>query len=193
MQAIRTIINSYIVKSLLNQFLIFSKSISIHMKNLVLIRHAKSSWEEPVSDKDRGLTVRGKNDAALVAVASSNLFGSKFTIFSSKARRAFETATIFAAKYPFPLIEIVVKEDLYTFDENQLEKVIKSLNNDLENVILFGHNAAITNFVNKFGDIFIENVSTSGLVWIKFECEEWKLLKKGKTQKVIFPRDLKYE
>mgnify|MGYP001011204214 CR=1 FL=1 len=75
----------------------------------------------------------------------------------------------------------------------QLEKVIKSLNNDLENVILFGHNAALTNFVNKFGDIFIENVPTSGLVWIKFDCLEWKLLKKGKTQKVILPRDLKYE
>ena len=67
------------------------------------------------------------------------------------------------------------------------------LNNDLENVILFGHNEAITNFVNKFGDIFIKNVPTSGLVWIKFDCLEWKLLKKGKTQKVVFPRDLKYE
>ena len=91
------------------------------------------------------------------------------------------------------LNEIIINEDLYTFDENQLEKVIKSLNNDLENVILFGHNEAITNFVNKFGDIFIENVPTSGLVWIKFDCLEWKLLKKGKTQKVVFPRDLKYE
>jgi phosphohistidine phosphatase len=89
--------------------------------------------------------------------------------------------------------EIIVKKDLYTFDENQLEKVIKSLNNDVENVILFGHNAAITNFVNKFGDGFIENVPTSGLVWIKFNCKEWKLLKKGTTQTVLFPRDLKYE
>jgi len=163
------------------------------MKNLVLIRHAKSSWEEPVRDVDRGLTIRGKKDAALVALASDSLFNPKFKLFSSKARRAFETATIFATNYSIPWSEIIVKEDLYTFDENQLEKVIKLLNNDLENVILFAHNAAITNFVNKFGDIFIENIPTSGLVWIKFDFEEWKLLKKGKTQKVIFPRDLKYE
>ena len=88
--------------------------------------------------------------------------------------------------------KIIIVDDLYTFDENQLEKVIKSLNNDLENVILFAHNAAITNFVNKFGDIFIENVPTSGLVWIKFDCLEWKLLKKGKIQKVFQSEEFKY-
>ena len=161
------------------------------MKNLILIRHAKSSWEEPVSDKDRCLTARGKNDAALVSLDCSNLLKDNFVLFSSKARRAFDTATIFATNFSFPLNDIIISEDLYTFDENQLEKTIRSLSNDLENVILFGHNAAITNFVNKFGDIFIENVPTSGLVWIKFDCQEWKLLKKGKIQKVVFPRDLK--
>ena len=163
------------------------------MKNLILIRHAKSSWDNPVSDKERNLTERGRNDATLVSLDSLSLLSDKFVIFSSNARRAFETATIFATNYSFPVNEIIINEDLYTFDENQLEKVIKSLNNDLENVILFGHNEAITNFVNKFGDIFIENVPTSGLVWIKFDCLEWKLLEKGKTQKVVFPRDLKYE
>jgi phosphohistidine phosphatase len=163
------------------------------MKNLLLIRHAKSSWDNPVSGKERNLTERGRNDANLVSLESLNLLRDKFVLFSSNARRAYETATIFATNYSFSVNEIIINEDLYTFDENQLEKVIKSLNNDLENVILFGHNEAITNFVNKFGDIFIENVPTSGLVWIKFDCLEWKLLKKGKTQKVVFPRDLKYE
>jgi phosphohistidine phosphatase len=161
------------------------------MKNLILIRHAKSSWDEPVSDKERKLTERGKNDAALVSLNIFDFLNDNFLIYSSNARRAVETATIFASNFSFPVNEIILKEDLYTFDENQLEKSIKSLNNDFENVILFGHNAAITNFVNKFGDKFIENVPTSGLVWIKFECEDWKLIKKGITQKVVFPRDLK--
>jgi phosphohistidine phosphatase len=161
------------------------------MKNLILIRHAKSSWNERVSDKERNLTERGKNDAALVSLNIFDFLNDNFLIFSSNARRAVETATIFASNFSFPVNEIILKEDLYTFDENQLEKSIKSLNNDFENVILFGHNAAITNFVNKFGDRFIENVPTSGLVWIKFECEDWKLLKKGKIKKIVFPRDLK--
>lgn len=161
------------------------------MKNLILVRHAKSSWDEPVSDKERKLTERGENDAALVSLKLVDFLNDNFVLFSSTARRAVETATIFASNFSFPLNEIIFKEDLYTFDENQLEKTIKSLNNDFENVILFGHNAAITNFVNKFGDRFIENVPTSGLVWIKFDGVDWKLIKKGKVKKVVFPRDLK--
>ena len=90
-----------------------------------------------------------------------------------------------------PFESIIFMEDLYTFDENQLERIIKTCNNDYENVILFGHNAAITNFVNKFGNILIDNVPTSGLVSINFNCENWKLLSKGKTEKTLFPRDLK--
>ena len=82
-------------------------------------------------------------------------------------------------------------ENLYTFDENQLEQTIKSSNNDYENVILFGHNAAITNFVNKFGDILIDNVPTSGFVSINFDCENWKVVSNGTTVKTLFPRDLK--
>lgn len=161
------------------------------MKNLVIIRHAKSSWDEPVSDKERKLTKRGKNDAALVAIKYLDFLNDNFVIYSSNAMRAVETAVIFATTFSYPINEINYEKDLYTFDENHLENVIKSLNNDLENVILFGHNAAITNFVNKFGDIFIENIPTSGLVWMQFDCDDWKLLKKGKIHKVIFPRDLK--
>ena len=109
----------------------------------------------------------------------------------STAKRAQETALIFAQNFSYPIKSIVFKEELYTFDVNQLEKVIKSLNNDSESVILFGHNEAITNFVNKFGDIFIENVPTSGFVSLKFNSETWQSIEKGKTMKIIFPKDLK--
>jgi phosphohistidine phosphatase len=47
----------------------------------------------------------------------------------------------------------------------------------------FGHNAAITNFVNIFGDVSIENVPTSGFVSIEFDTENWIEIKKGKTKK----------
>jgi phosphohistidine phosphatase len=163
------------------------------MKNLIIIRHAKSSWNDPVSDKLRKLSERGRNDATIVSAESSKWMIDDFFLFSSSAIRAIETASIFATNYSFPLNQIIINDDLYTFDENKLEIFIRTLNKDLENVILFGHNSAITNFVNKFGDIFIENVPTSGLVWIKFDCKDWKLLKKGSTIKVLFPRDLKYE
>jgi hypothetical protein len=50
---------------------------------------------------------------------------------------------------------------------------------------------AITNFVNKFGDVFIENVPTSGFVSLQFDADSWNAINKGKTHKTIFPKDLK--
>jgi phosphohistidine phosphatase len=112
-------------------------------------------------------------------------------MWSSTAARASETALIFAQNISYPIESIVYKDDLYTFDDRQLEKVIKSCDNSFESVILFGHNEAITNFVNKFGDVFIENVPTSGFVSLQFDSESWDTIHKGKTHKTIFPKDLK--
>ena len=161
------------------------------MKNLILIRHAKSSWEAPLNDFDRPLMKNGIQDAHLV---SSNIFKyipKTYLIWSSPSSRAVETALIFAQNISYPVESIVYKKELYTFDENQLEKVIKSCSNLFESVILFGHNEAITNFVNKFGDVFIDNVPTSGFVSLQFQADSWDTIHKGKTQKVIFPKDLK--
>ena len=161
------------------------------MKNLILVRHAKSSWDGPVNDKDRRISSVGMKDAHSIASIALKYLPNKFIILSSSAKRATETATIFAQNWMFPIESIIFMEDLYTFDENQLEQTIKSFNNDYENVILFGHNAAITNFVNKFGDILIDNVPTSGFVSINFDCENWKVVSNGTTVKTLFPRDLK--
>lgn len=161
------------------------------MKNLTLIRHAKSSWEAPLKDIDRPLDHRGINDAHLVAANCVQYVPSIFVIWSSTAKRASETALIFAQNILYPVESIIFKEELYTFDENQLEKVIKSCNNVFENIILFGHNDAITNFVNKFGDVFINNVPTAGFVSLQFETDDWEKITKGKTQKIIFPKKIK--
>jgi len=161
------------------------------MKNLILMRHAKSSWNAPVQDFDRTLEQRGIDDAHLVANECSNYLPLSFVIRSSSARRARETAMIFAKTILYPIESIVFSDNLYTFDANKLEKVIKSTTNDIDNVILFGHNDAITNFVNKFGDIFTDNVPTSGLVWLQFETDNWAGITKAKTIKTVFPRNLK--
>ena len=161
------------------------------MKNLILIRHAKSSWEAPLHDKDRPLTSQGMQSAHLVASHIGQDLPKTYSIWSSTAERAVETALIFAQNINFPLESIVYKDELYTFDERKLEKVIKLYSNGYDNIIIFGHNEAITNFVNKFGDVYIDNVPTAGFVHLEFESESWDLISKGKTKKVLFPRDLK--
>ncbi len=163
------------------------------MKNLILIRHAKSSWDAPVHDKDRVLASRGVRDAHLIAQHISAFIPKINLIWSSTAKRASETAVIFAQNLMWPMESILFKDELYTFDAFKLEKVIKSCDDSYENVILFGHNEAITEFVNKFGDVFIENVPTAGFVSISFNSTSWADLGKGKTNKILFPRDLKYD
>lgn len=161
------------------------------MKNLILIRHAKSSWHAPLKDKDRPLEYRGIKDAHLVAENCLDFIPKTFLIWSSPAKRAYETALIFSQNILYPIENININEALYTFDENILEQIVKSGSNDYENVILFGHNEAITNFVNKFGDVFIENVPTSGFVSLEFESNTWQNISRGKTIKTLFPKELK--
>lgn len=160
------------------------------MKNLILIRHAKSSWNAPLNDKDRPLSKRGIDNAHQISQAIKDFLPKTNLIWSSSARRTKETAIIFAQNLQWPIENIVFKEELYTFDENQLQKVVTSCNDDYENLILFGHNDAITNFVNKFGDAYIDNVPTSGFVSISLPINSWANLKKGTTNKMFFPRDL---
>lgn len=161
------------------------------MKNLILVRHAKSSWEVPMHDKDRGLTCQGMKDAHLVSAHAKDFIPKTYIIWASSAKRATDTALIFAQNLAYPIESIVYKDDLYTFDEKKLEEIIKSCSNLFESVIVFGHNGAITNFVNKFGDDYIDNIPTSGFVSLKFDTDDWKKIKKGKIKKIIFPKDLR--
>lgn len=161
------------------------------MKKLIIVRHGKSSWDLPVNDIDRTLNQKGIQDSNLVANNLIPYLPTFFVIWSSIAKRASETALIFAQCFIYPTKDIQFKKELYTFDDNQLENVIKSCDNGLETIILFGHNEAITNFVNKFGDVYIDNVPTAGMVFLQFDTDDWKKINEGKTIKTLFPKNLK--
>lgn len=160
------------------------------MKTLILIRHAKSSWKVPLRDKDRPLSPRGIQDAHRMADSIQSDLPRTFSIWSSTASRAKETALIIAQTVHYPLESIHYHDDLYTFCEIQLTDFVKNCDNKWDNLILFGHNDAITNFVNKFGDQYIENVTTAGMVALDLDILQWSDLRQGRTRKVLFPRDL---
>ncbi len=160
------------------------------MKNLTLIRHGKSGYELGLSDKQRTLTNKGIENSKLIAQKYLPNLPSDFLIMSSTATRASQTAKIFAKTFIAFEEEIEFKDDLYTFDSREIEKIIKSTNNNVTNLLIFGHNDAITDFVNNFGDIYIDNVPTSGLVSIDFETNNWANIQNGKTIKTIFPSQL---
>ena len=62
------------------------------MKNLILIRHAKSSWDAPLIDFDRPLSKRGIADAHLMAVGTEAFMPKSYIVWSSPAQRAKNTA-----------------------------------------------------------------------------------------------------
>lgn len=161
------------------------------MKTLIVVRHGKSSWEIPSQDYERPLIEKGIQNSQLVASHATNLIHSNSLIWSSFANRAFSTAKIMVTEWNKSIDEIQVKKELYTFDHQQLTSLIQSCPDDYDSLVIFGHNHAITDFVNKFGDIFIDNVPTSGLVSIIFETNSWSTIQKGKTNKIVFPRDNK--
>ncbi|WP_159799401.1 histidine phosphatase family protein [Flavobacterium sp. MK4S-17] len=161
------------------------------MKTLILIRHAKSSWDTPLTDKERPLSNRGINDAHLMACNIEEYLPKSYIVWSSTAKRAKNTAFIFAENLSIPIDTIILKDELYTFDERKLEKVVKNCDNQFDNLILFGHNDAITNFVNTFGNRAIGNVPTAGFVSLLFNEDNWSNIQKGQTEKVLFPSDLK--
>ena len=161
------------------------------MKNIILIRHAKSDWDFLVDDKYRTINNRGILDSNLIAKNSSSFLQDDYTVWCSTATRAMQTAKFFTDIYKFPYENIIFIEALYTFEINQLEKQIKNCSDDVKNLIIFGHNSAITDFVNKFGDIFIDNVPTSGFVSLDLESNNWATISKGKTLKTLFPKELK--
>jgi phosphohistidine phosphatase len=57
--------------------------------------------------------------------------------------------------------------------------------------MIFGHNHALTAIANTYGDTYIDNIPTCGVVIIKFNISNWSQLAPGKIVKTIFPRDFK--
>ena len=163
------------------------------MKRIILVRHAKSSWEYDVNDKERPLKQRGYNDANLVANAFKLKDFEVNKIYCSPAKRALETCEIFFKTLKIDQINPIIVEDLYDFGGNNVISFIKSLSNDENNVMIFGHNHAFTSISNIFGTTYIDNVPTSGLVMISFNTDSWNSIEKGRTELTIFPRDLKHD
>lgn len=88
-------------------------------------------------------------------------------------------------------IPILFNENLYDFSGNQLIEVIKEISNNINKVMIFAHNNAVTYFVNQYSNARIDNVPTCGFSHIKFEIENWKQLQKGKLIDFKYPKELR--
>lgn len=144
------------------------------MKTLLLIRHAKSSWDFDVDDFDRPLNTRGKADAPAMAKRLLEK-GIKVDCFvSSPAKRAITTALFFAEAYDKELKNVLTIQSLYEPSLHAFFNAVESLNDNCETVALFSHNPSITDLANKLSAIKIDNLPTCGIFAVQADVKKRK-------------------
>ena len=145
------------------------------MKSLIIIRHAKSSWDiNGQHDFDRPLNERGLKDAPNMALRLLKKNISIDAFISSPANRALTTATLFAKTFGVKEKNIIQAPELYHANAETFFKVIQSLNNNFNIAALFSHNPGITYFINELTTTQIDNMPTCGVFAVKIKSNEWK-------------------
>ncbi len=149
------------------------------MKTLFLIRHAKSSWDNPeLSDFDRPLNKRGKKDAPAMAKRLKERHVTPDIMITSPALRTFDTCKEFARILNFDKHKIKTDQNLYHANEEQILHVIRDIKDherdDEEVVFLFGHNPGLTEFANSMLNEYIDNIPTCGIVKAQLKIDRWK-------------------
>ena len=164
------------------------------MKLLHLIRHAKSDWGQPnISDVERPLNERGEKACRSMALPISESGCSFANVFCSVANRAQSTIRGISEALPDQGIRWQVDEALYTFSGHSLLDYIHQLDDGLDDVVIVGHNPAMTELCNAMGDQSIGNVPTCGYAQLAFTENSWKDLGPGKGKMLTFltPKMLK--
>lgn len=145
------------------------------MKTLLLVRHAKSDWENPaLEDFDRPLNERGKRDAPAMARRLLDKNINIDAIISSPAKRAAKTAKAFAESYDLKKSRLQFKEELYMAGSAAFTAVIESADDKFESIAVFSHNPGITGFANELTNARIDNIPTCGVFAIKINTDTWK-------------------
>ncbi len=153
------------------------------MKELLVIRHAKSSWANAFQgDFERPLNDRGHRDAPAMAERMMKRGVGIQCFASSTANRALTTAVYFAEAYGKNKKDILLLPELYHAPKEKFYDVIARLPDHYNTVALFSHNPGITDFVNSLTNTRIDNMPTCGIFAIKTEIKEWRSFRDGEKE-----------
>jgi phosphohistidine phosphatase len=154
------------------------------MKTLFLVRHAKSSRDDPaLSDKERRLNDRGMRDAPRMGERLAKQDVKPDLIVSSPALRALVTAEIIARKLGYKVKDIVVDERLYGVAPDDLLEVIHELGDKPKRVMLFGHNPELTELAHWLSSE-ITQMPTCAVAEFSFDMKSWSNVGKQEPAKV---------
>lgn len=171
------------------------------MLKLLLLRHAKSSWQNSdQTDHQRPLNSRGKNAAPQMGqyIAENNLVPS--LVLSSSAKRAKQTTELACKQFPTKP-EIKFLDDLYSFSGFQTPlNIIRNNGQKVSPLLLVGHNPTMEELAHELTGtgnnaaraMMYEKYPTAGLAVIEFDIPKWADLQTGigTLVKFVRPRDL---
>lgn len=156
------------------------------MKTLTIVRHAKSSWDDPgLPDRERPLNKRGERDAPIMGdrIAAAGIRPS--LIVSSPAVRAWTTAKAVARAINYPLEFLQRENGLYLASVNGILDVIAAQDNGFNSLMLFGHNPGFTDFANYLVPGLTSNLPTAGVVCVNIDIENWNLHERPDAELVL--------
>ena len=152
--------------------------------NLVLTRHAKSSWDNlNLTDHDRPLSRRGREDAKLIAKYLATYEYTYKTILCSTSKRTSETLEIFL-NYIHKVDQVNYLSYLYHASAETIRKEIMTLDTG-GTYMLLGHNPGIEDFLRNLNKDSSLRAPTSSIALLSTVNNSLRL------NKLITPKNLK--
>jgi phosphohistidine phosphatase len=154
------------------------------MKALLLLRHAKTSWDDPtLLDSSRPLSATGKYNVYQIGKFLKNTKLLPDLIISSSAKRAKDTSTLLAESTGYN-DTIYVSELLYETSAIDYINVISEVSNNINMVLLVGHNPILENLIELITNELII-METCSLVHIILPITKWIEIKTNPKCKLI--------
>lgn len=157
------------------------------MKEIILVRHAKSSWSDPsLADIERPLNKRGQRDAPVMAERMAESDSDVERVVTSPAQRTRLTTEALIEALHLDADEVVEERQLYGADTVDWLDVIRRQPDFLNSIAFVGHNPGLTEFLNLFLDDPLDNVPTCGIARLRFNVDNWPEIGEAVPERVLY-------
>ncbi len=163
------------------------------MRQLALIRHAKSSWKEPaLHDFDRPLNKRGKRDAPFMGRKLKELRFEFDVIITSPAVRALATTRLIATEIDYPEEEIKTDKRIYEASWQSLLEVVNDVDDVNSRVAVVGHNPGMSHFAAVLTGDGPGDMPTCAIALLDFDVSGWSEIRPAMARLRAFEYPKKY-
>lgn len=171
------------------------------MRELLLLRHAKSAWDVPgLDDHARDLAPRGKKAAKKMGALLAEKGLLPDLVLCSTAKRAVRTLELLAQELPRPL-EVRYLDALYLASEETMLKLVREQDDAVRRLMLVGHDPGFHRLALSLvgaGDAeairtgLVQKFPTGALARLAFPVAHWAEITPGGAELLAFykPREL---